>query len=535
MYCITADDAKSIGAANSNGSSARARGDVGPTSRDAVPVDLITSGAPTAAARGMARVQHQQSSAASAKGKPSRAAGEAALSERLLQGWTMLAEECPAAGCCFPLMRDRSRNTTCVACGGDGVAGPADTAAASDHGDGPFADPPLAAISAVSGSPTPPPPPPRVAHATEEPETMVSEEDFASVRKKRDALSASLGRYMLQGWSLLDTVCPRDECEPGTPLLKNRSTGTFYCAGCDTRMRDGEAGGLVEEPGEGSSSTAGLSLKRNRSGERSQKAPVAAEEGVVLPVPTKAEPNQTESESVYEIAEKNRLRKQAVREKSRDGGGGGASATLAQRLLQGWAMLSATCPERGCNNPLMRDRQGKEQCVSCSSNSSTGGRGRSNPPDTAVIKQRSAQAPTPAPASAVDLQAAGDCAGEMEPADIKEEALPEDQAERRYAERRMAGLLSAPAVGTTAGTARVENSEAEGAAVDPLRLREQLLDTLYRALDLSQQRLRECSYSSPSLFVSDEVEKGMREADLIAKLAVAARAVLNLPSKAEHC
>lgn len=220
------------------------------------------------------------------------------MSEKLLQGWTMLAEECPTPGCCFPLMRDRNRKTMCVACGGDGVAGRTDTAAASDHrdaqttdsnhADDQFADPPSAATSAVSAGP-PTSPPPDVHGMTEQPEPMVSDEDFASVRKKRDALSAALGRYMLQGWSLLDTMCPRDGCEPGTPLLKNRTTGTFYCAGCDVRMREDGAGGLVEEPSEGSRSIAGVSLKRDRSGERSQRAPMAGEERADLPVPTEAE------------------------------------------------------------------------------------------------------------------------------------------------------------------------------------------------------------------------------------------------------
>ncbi|CAM9368277.1 unnamed protein product [Scytosiphon promiscuus] len=526
MYCITADDAKSLGAANGKAS----------TSSGAFPADRRTSGSSKAAANGMARVEDPRVSMTPLKEKPSRAAGEAALSEKLLQGWTMLAEECPTAGCCFPLMRDRNRNTTCVACGGDGVAGAIDnTTAATDHREGQFADPPTTVTSAAPISPpTPTPtPPPHGPGVTEEPEPMVSEEDFATVRKKRDALSAALGRYMLQGWSLLDKMCPRDECEPGTPLLKNRSTGTFYCAGCDTRMRDGGgAGGLVEEQSEGRGSTAGLSLKRDRSGVRSHRAPLAVEEGVVLPVPTEAQSSQAESE--YEIAEKARLRKQAAREQRRDAGGG-ASSTLAQRLLQGWAMLSATCPERGCNNPLMRDRNGMEQCVTCGSSSSGGGGGggggsKSKAPDTRAVDQSGAPepgAPEPGAPPAVPLQAAGDFAGEMEPEDVKEEALLEDEAERRYVERRMAELLAR----TTAGVAQTVDPGAESSAIDPRRVKEQLLDTLYKALDVSQQRLRACSCSSLSSVASADVEKGMREADLIAKLAIAARAVLNLPSK----
>lgn len=288
MYCITADAAKSLGTANGTGSTAPALGSV---SSGGVLTDRSASDAPTAAPRGTARTKDQQLFTAPAKEKPSRAAAEAALSEKLLQGWTMLADECPIAGCCFPLMRDRNRKTICVACGGNGTVGATDSATVvtRDHLDGQFADPPQAVTSTDSASP--PTPPPHGANVTEESEPMVSEVDFASARKKRDALSASLGRYMLQGWSLLDRMCPRDECEPGTPLLKNRSTGTFYCAGCDTRMRDyGGAGDLVEEPSEGS--TVGLSLKRDRSGERSQRAPLSEEERVTISVPTEAKPTQ---------------------------------------------------------------------------------------------------------------------------------------------------------------------------------------------------------------------------------------------------
>lgn len=221
------------------------------------------------------------------------------MGEKLLLGWTMLAEECPTAGCCFPLMRDRSRNTTCVACGGNGIAETATpTASAADiprdtprqhvhHTDSSsqFADPP--AVAAPASTVTAPPPAAPTAHSsstTEEPEPVISAEEFAAVRKKRDAVSASLGRYMLQGWALLDRMCPREGCEPGTPLLKNRSTNTFYCAGCDTRMREGETGELMEESTETSGSTAGLSLKRDSSGERNQS--LAAKGGDVSSVPS---------------------------------------------------------------------------------------------------------------------------------------------------------------------------------------------------------------------------------------------------------
>ena len=33
---------------------------------------------------------------------------------------------------------------------------------------------------------------------------------------------------------------------------------------------------------------------------------------------------------------------------------------LSERLLQGWTMLSETCPRKGCTVPLMRSRDNTE-------------------------------------------------------------------------------------------------------------------------------------------------------------------------------
>ena len=38
-----------------------------------------------------------------------------AIAEKLLQGWTMLAEYCPVEGCVTPLMRSRDQKVFCVA------------------------------------------------------------------------------------------------------------------------------------------------------------------------------------------------------------------------------------------------------------------------------------------------------------------------------------------------------------------------------------------------------------------------------------
>lgn len=198
--------------------------------------------------------------------------------------------------------------------------------------------------------------------------------------------------------------------------------------------------------------------------------------------------------SEYELAEKARLHKQAAREQS--SGALSSSASLAELLLQGWAMLSTICPEPGCHNPLMRDRKGTEVCVSC---------------DGAGSGSKAKAAP---------LQAAGDLLGEAvaerNQEDEEDEEMLDHDAGRMYAQQRMLEITSnaaAPAHGA------VRPKE-----VDRARVKTETLDTLYRALDVSQQRLRACSC------VSGGVDESSREADLIVKLALATQAVFDLPA-----
>lgn len=197
------------------------------------------------------------------------------------------------------------------------------------------------------------------------------------------------------------------------------------------------------------------------------------------------------------MAERARLRKQAAREQS--SGALSASAGLAERLLQGWTMLSAACPEAHCHSPLMRDRQGKEMCVSCSAAPP-----RKDPEVPAVV------------------QAAGEMGMEEEDHE-NDRALRDDDVEGRYLEKRRAELFfnarAAPDIGTSAGVVLGSQS-----AIDHPRVKQEALDTLYKALDVSQQRLRVCCGGSVG------VDESARQADLIAKLAMAARAVFDLPA-----
>lgn len=258
MFCITENEAQSLGIVSGrvpaphDGSSQFS--DAASTVPDHEPTDHKTS------------VGEQPSTSGK---REARAAAEERMGDNLLLGWTMLADQCPTTDCCFPLMRDRKRNTTCVACGGNGVATNTKSNTNSANGS------PPPALGTTDPPPAPAiPPTPLPTAATEAGSGgLLSAEEFAAVRKKRDKLSAALGSYMLRGWSLLDTTCPRQDCEPGTPLLKDRSSGIVFCAGCDVQISDGEKGALDIDPAVGS--TAALPVKRDSSGESRNTSPAA--------------------------------------------------------------------------------------------------------------------------------------------------------------------------------------------------------------------------------------------------------------------
>ena len=202
--------------------------------------------------------------------------------------------------------------------------------------------------------------------------------------------------------------------------------------------------------------------------------------------------------SEYELAEKARIHKQAAREQNSRTLS--SSTSLSELLLQGWAMLSTICPKPGCHNPLMRDRKGTEVCVSCDG------------------------AGSGSKAQAASMQAAGDLLGEAvtegAQEDEEDEEMLDQDAGRMYAQQRRLEItrnVAAPAHGAV---------RPKEAVVDHARVKTETLDALYRALDVSQQRLRACTC------VSGGVDESARQADLIVKLALATQAVFDLPTTA---
>lgn len=206
-----------------------------------------------------------------------RAGAEERMGEKLLLGWTMLADMCPTPSCNFPLLRDRDSNRVCVSCGNGGnplsptqqatVDAPATkegTHLNNANGSTRRDSKPLVSDTHASIDPE------RQAGVDDSEDPILSEDEFALVRERRDKLSAAIARFLLQGWKLLDEHCTGDGCGHEAPLLKERSTGRLYCAACETYSGEEGNQGLTRR-------YSNLAAEENRSVPTQRTANLAAE------------------------------------------------------------------------------------------------------------------------------------------------------------------------------------------------------------------------------------------------------------------
>eukprot|EP00898_Chlorokybus_atmophyticus_P008121 jgi/Chlat1/830/Chrsp104S01173 len=167
-----------------------------------------------------------------------------ALSQKLLEGWTMLAQSCPDQSCNVPLVQARSGSPVlCVSCGmsWNRLADIAATDANGDADDGEGAeeykedevkyDDIAQAFCAGEGA--------AGANANEIdaalPELTADEAAARDkARQRSDYISGQLASKLLQGWTLLNEHCPITNCQ--TPLVRNREKQRF-CVGCGLWVR----------------------------------------------------------------------------------------------------------------------------------------------------------------------------------------------------------------------------------------------------------------------------------------------------------
>lgn len=182
------------------------------------------------------------------------------LSQKILQGWALLAESCPQDN--VPLVRSRDGSRIlCVACklnfeiSSDGVV-PLSEAPSTPSSKSEFSN--SLTTSAVAPTPTPngkqptnatpqqtlsqqaPSPKPQSPHTSGDglrsshTSSEILEEDlkyeYPQSQRKSDQVSKEMGQKLLQGWTLLNDVCPNPSC--AVPLMRERGSQRMFCVAC---------------------------------------------------------------------------------------------------------------------------------------------------------------------------------------------------------------------------------------------------------------------------------------------------------------
>lgn len=143
-------------------------------------------------------------------------------------------------------------------------------------------------------------------------------------RKKQDLTSSKLGTKMLQGWTLLGSVCPKLECG-GTPLMSLNDGNCLECVSCDCHYKLSETSGDLVMIDGAEVATEEVDDDRFYEG---------FDEGLYLTN------NAAKIKHSKELLEK-------------------ASHEISKKLLCGWSLLSEVCSGT-CNGevPLMKDLNG---------------------------------------------------------------------------------------------------------------------------------------------------------------------------------
>eukprot|EP00871_Galdieria_phlegrea_P004411 jgi/Galph1/4971/GphlegSOOS_G3670.1 len=153
------------------------------------------------------------------------------MSQRLLQGWTLLGEVCPLRDCHTPLVR-KSGVTFCCKCQAQVVVG--GTCEENNN----IANGMVSSLTCTGEQ-----------EATEEDNgkqqedlTVVEEErnifdreQLQQLRENSDGISRLIGEKLLLGWALLDTSCSNLQC--GCPLMKDNQ-GRLLCLSCQKYYQD---------------------------------------------------------------------------------------------------------------------------------------------------------------------------------------------------------------------------------------------------------------------------------------------------------
>jgi uncharacterized Zn finger protein (UPF0148 family) len=228
--------------------------------------------------------------------------------ELMLGGWKMLAQHCPI--CNFPLY-SKGDAMRCAGCNLD-----------------------VARESEV-----------HFMDSEEKTETLVNSNDISTPlvinanihRKKLDESSAKLGQRMLQGWTLLGSICPQPECR-GTPLMSLRGSN-MICVNCENEY-ELKTGAIVTLKKESCANTKNMTLQSTNSNPSTLPPLVDLSQAPVLSpslLSSSTTPNFNDEDS---------------------------SMKISKKMLQGYCLLEKLCPI--CKIvPLVRSNDNIEICVEC--------------------------------------------------------------------------------------------------------------------------------------------------------------------------
>lgn len=149
------------------------------------------------------------------------------IADKMLQGWAMLANNCPMEGCYNPLVRDLEQKVWCLSCDMEVVT---ETEAAKRQLS---ASPSIfeSAFEQILNSN-----PNDLVRDLEEsdwkPPTKEEMRGIEVMMERRDKVSQEIGEKMLAGWTLLGDHCGNVSCvEIGIPLMRNLE-GNVLCIQC---------------------------------------------------------------------------------------------------------------------------------------------------------------------------------------------------------------------------------------------------------------------------------------------------------------
>ena len=159
------------------------------------------------------------------------------LLPRTRQGWTLLGDCCPQAGCATPLLRARTPGAKLYCPQHDGFVETLDGARAARHrGAAPRLTAPAAAEEAAaqpSGDATrgtAEHEDPRLgpyAKAAAQPQAPTSAAHPSAPAPEKKAADAIIADYLLNGWTMLAEACPIPECY--SPLMWQKAERKRFC------------------------------------------------------------------------------------------------------------------------------------------------------------------------------------------------------------------------------------------------------------------------------------------------------------------